>query len=301
MIMDRVPRRVQVRVAVLVRSIQSAWRYLRYCQQLGTNWAEKASITSFVLRNALAYRSPITFMPDDATLHAHGAIYTLGLKSGEFVVFEEIYFDHIYDRIGDFISQPSWTVFDVGANVGLFAVQQARRGALVYAFEPNPDCYRRMSKTVAQNGLIGMVRLFDEAVGAEVGSVMLTVPAVSMMKSSPMTSTTTGSILPITEYPTAHSFSVRVTSLDYVVSSLDVTRIELLKIDVEGAEIEVLRGAEKTLEKVERIIIEYHSHELRDQVRDLLQSHQFSQVLQIDSRYEPVAGLLYYAKHSYRS
>src|SRR5205085_10427341 len=115
----------------------------------------------------LVPRRFLGFLRGDATLRVQGATYSVGLESDEVSIFTEIYQGHVYDRVPDFIPRPGWTVVDVGANVGLFAVQQARRGARVLAFEPNPDCYRRLSKTIAANGLGGTVRAFNVAVGAE--------------------------------------------------------------------------------------------------------------------------------------
>jgi hypothetical protein len=59
----------------------------------------------------------------------------------------------VYERLADFVTQAGWVVFDVGANAGVYAVQQAAAGAHVYAFEPNPNCYRRLVKSVRLNNL----------------------------------------------------------------------------------------------------------------------------------------------------
>src|SRR5207248_9506229 len=172
-----------------------------------------------------------------------------GLEAREFAVFEEIYVDHDYDRLADFIPQRGWIVFDVGANVGVFAVQQARRGAFVYAFEPNPDSYRRLAKTVATNGIGGAVTLFNVALGAAPGTGRLVVPSGW---------TTVGSIERVDGKPAESAGTVTITALDRVVPEVGVAAIDLLKIDTEGAELEVLRGAERTLDVVVRLVVEHH-------------------------------------------
>ena len=63
-----------------------------------------------------------------------------------------------------------------GANSGVYTVQQARRGAHVYAFEPNPDCYRRLHKSVQLNGLDSRVSAADYALGATAAAAELIVP-----------------------------------------------------------------------------------------------------------------------------
>jgi hypothetical protein len=63
---------------------------------------------------------------------------------------------------------------------------------------------------------------------------------------------------------------------------LAVSRIDLLKIDAEGSEVAVLRGAEHTLRNVQRVIVEYHSRDLLRGVRDILLRTGFAQVMIVD-------------------
>jgi len=51
--------------------------------------------------------------------------------------------------------------------------------------------------------------------------------------------------------------------------------IQILKIDVEGFEVEVLKGSEKTLSTAKLVILEYHSNDLRRQCQEFLLSHGF--------------------------
>jgi hypothetical protein len=81
--------------------------------------------------------------------------------------------------------------------------------------------------------------------------------------------------------------------LDQVALTVGLTDIDLLKIDVEGAEMAVLQGAAQTLARVERIIVETHAPEVRGQVEALLSQQGFAIVLQIDVDVEWGTGLLY--------
>lgn len=283
----------------LPATFRTQLRYVIYVQQLVEKPSERVRMIFFVLMNALATRFPRTVHKSDMSVRFRGAMYYLGLRSGELVVFDELYRDCIYDKVEDFIAMPGWIVFDLGANVGLFSVQQAQRGARVYAFEPNPNCYRRLSKTTAANNLAGTINLFNYAVGAAPGTGTLAVPRVGIQASSPSTatfsihSTTDGSIIPGAEQNVAEEFAVQITSLDQMVPALGVTHIDLLKIDVEGAEAEVLQGAMNILPVVDRIVVEYHSRELRDRISACLQDQGLSQVLDTASKYSAGAGLLY--------
>jgi len=66
-------------------------------------------------------------------------------------------------------------------------------------------------------------------------------------------------------------------------------------VDAEGSEVEVLRGAARTLRCTKRVILEYHSGELRDRVSSLLEAGGFRQVLHLDTPapYLPEAGMIY--------
>lgn len=244
----------------------------------------KISVCLFLVKLVVAHLAPRIIRHEDTTLYFQGVAYSVGVRSTEMLTFGELYNERIYEREPDFIPRRDWTVFDLGANVGLFAIPQARRGAKVFAFEPNPDCYRRMSKTIARNGLADTVHLYNEALSCEPGAGMLVVPnGWSTMGSVTSASANAVGAVPIT-----------ITSLDRVVPLLGVKQIDLLKVDVEGAEIDVLRGALQTLALVERIIMEYHSWHLLEQARTFLHHHGYEVVREIqDKRSAAGAGVLY--------
>jgi FkbM family methyltransferase len=207
----------------------------------------------------------------DETLRLQGVTHVFGLGTGELLTPQEVYWVRGYDRLPDFVPQPGWIVFDVGANAGVYAVQQARRGAHVYAFEPNPDCYRRLQKSVRANNVEHHVMAINYALGATAGSADLLVPEGL----TPM-----GSLRP--EWmPRAGGSRVRVEvqTVDRVVRTLGINRIDLLKVDVEGFELDVLQGAHESFPIVDRLIVEYHSMDLGRRVVELLAERGLSTVL----------------------
>ena len=136
---------------------------------------------------------------------------------------------------------PGMTYVDVGANIGTTTLTAARAvGATgrVIAFEPHPRTFRDLSASIALNpDLSGRITLIPSAVGD--------------------TSGTTG-ISDLRENDVNHIDStgipVPMTSLD---DALDgITHIDLLKIDVEGYERNVFRGATKTLAKTDAVYFE---------------------------------------------
>ena len=137
--------------------------------------------------------------------------------------------------------EPGMTVVDVGAHVGLYSlVGSTLVGSTgkVYAFEPEPSNYNLLLKNMKANGLINIVPV-RKAVSDKSGATMLFV--------NPKAST--GHTI------TAHrelmkSISCEMTSLD---ESLSGQRVDFVKIDVEGAEIAVLRGMRRVISENPRI------------------------------------------------
>lgn len=142
------------------------------------------------------------------------------------------------------------TVLDVGASRGQFALFALQRfpGAMVICFEPLPGPLADLK------GVLGdSVETVESAVGAEPGRATINVS----------TRDDSSSLLPIgrrqvEEFPgtgAADSLEVEVTTLDRALAD-PPARPCLLKIDVQGLELEVLKGAGRTLEAVDEALIE---------------------------------------------
>ena len=265
--------------------------------RLGQTLPERMSIAKLVAKLYLARLMPFNTLRWETTVLIRGAKYVVGVRTSEIFTFHEIYEYLQYNRHADFIPQSGWTVFDVGANIGVFTVLAARQGARVYSFEPNPDSYGRLLRNVTANKLSDCVRLFPTALGDERGMGSLHVIRGG---------TTGGVVTPIKAEVLASGVAVPITTLDEVVSTLPGLFIDLLKIDAEGSEVAVLRGGERTTDHVQRVMVEYHSRELLSQVREILARKGFAQEMIIDYYAEDAAagqdevGILY-ARRSHRS
>ncbi len=166
------------------------------------------------------------------------------------------------------IVQPGQTFVDVGANKGDFTLLAARRvgpTGRVLAFEPEPSNVRWLRRSIERNGYTN-VEVHELALGDEEGHVTLHLGEKSGWHTIvPGRRTSLGAV------------QVPLRRLDDV---LDGRPIDHLKIDVEGAEMAVLRGAEGTLRASPRVaaLVDVHPDmgvEVQD-VRDLLESMGFS-------------------------
>lgn len=136
--------------------------------------------------------------------------------------------------------RPGDIVCDIGANKGSFVLWLSRwcRGGRVIAFEPQPDFAARLA-AVCRTLRLDNVTVEAKAVHARSGAQDLFVPSGH----SPGASLTRKAV----EASSFTTLSVPVVALDDYFAGSD--RIALLKIDVEGAELGVLQGAERILRR----------------------------------------------------
>lgn len=142
------------------------------------------------------------------------------------------------------------TVFDIGANIGATVIAAAQAAGRVFAFEPQASTFSCLKKTVEANRLSN-VSIFDLALGANEGEAIFFTNLNSGSASHLVTSDT---------LDRRSETKVRMTTLDRFVAEHEIARIDLIKIDVEGFEIDVLEGAKRTLETLKpAVIVEFNA------------------------------------------
>ena len=73
---------------------------------------------------------------------------------------------------------------------------------------------------------------------------------------------------------------VEMDTLDNIVKEFSINRIYLLKIDVEGAELEVLKGAEESLKITRNIAMELHIAEIKSKIKSFLEQREFKVIVE---------------------
>lgn len=158
---------------------------------------------------------------------------------------------------------PSDVAIDCGANVGKFTRLMAESGATVYAFEPNPAAYQALLKNTEQ---YPNVKAFHAAVAKAPGPVRLYLHKWAHY--DPVHWSTGSSLLARKSNVRADRYvEVEGISLAEFISSLGV-RIRILKVDVEGAEVDILNDLlDHDLHKViDRAFVEVHDRKVRELV-----------------------------------
>jgi FkbM family methyltransferase len=132
------------------------------------------------------------------------------------------------------IIRPTDVVFDVGANLGLHTLTFSRMAKHVVAFEPNPGLVPNLQKTISN---IPNAELRDFCLSDRNGSVDFHISKWDHML---------GSIANWSGQPT-DTVSVPTHTLDSLLAEGVIPRPNVLKVDVEGAELLVFRGGERLL------------------------------------------------------
>jgi FkbM family methyltransferase len=143
--------------------------------------------------------------------------------------------------------RPRDCIVDIGANVGVHTVAFAKAvapGGYVVAFEPQPRVFHLLSANVTINGLSN-VRLFPAACAAQPGSLWF--PELDYTREANFGAFKLDDARAVrgkTVQPIGQQ--VPILTLD---DAYDLPTLRLLKIDVEGMELDVLKGAEKTIRR----------------------------------------------------
>ena len=155
-------------------------------------------------------------------------------------------------ELGMDLISPRSRVIDVGANIGVYSLAWAAVNAdvTVHCFEPNPAVRRRLARNVALNRLSGRIRLHPEALSDCAGTAAL---YGSDDMSSLNKGVHTGAGQSASEVPLAR--------LDDIVG-IEGPHVSLMKIDVQGHELEVLRGADAVITHHRPVLILEHEDDL---------------------------------------
>ena len=198
-------------------------------------------------------------------------------RKSELSPYPEIFHEKIYEKVTDFIPKNDDIIFDVGSHIGFFTINSAKKcgaGGKVFCFEPNPDTFHRLKKNIEINGLKN-VNPNNLAISDKKGLIKLKIGESSE-----------GSTIMYKGSLEFYSKDIEIESvtLDEFITSKNIKNIDILKIDTEGAEVLILKGAiKKTIPIVNKILIETHSIHLKKQCEEILTKEGLKFVFEIYS------------------
>ena len=164
-------------------------------------------------------------------------------------VIREIYGLNVYELL--FKPKRGYKVVDIGAHVGVYALKVARQidtEGLLVAVEPEPDNYKLLVKNVRINNAKNIIPL-KLAISNRDGRLKLYKSLNSSLSHS------------IMFHVSEEWIETDTITLDGLLSKLGINHVDLVKIDAEGSEIDILRGAKKLLANsgVKIVIATYHT------------------------------------------
>lgn len=148
--------------------------------------------------------------------------------------------------------KPYMIVMDIGANIGFFTLLMARLvgpEGTVHSFEPNPDIQRRLKENIKINPDLSddRIKLYEMALGARNGKTTFYCPIIGHEG--------VGGIKNTERAPLEKTITVKVNTLDDFIIKNNIKKIDFIKMDIEGGELDVLKGADYTLNKIRPIIL----------------------------------------------
>ncbi len=138
------------------------------------------------------------------------------------------------------------TFIDIGANIGIYTLSLFKKAKCVYAFEPEKKNYQRLVHNLKINSVTN-VKTYRCAIANKNGVGILYV------------SKNDGAWNSLSIPYSGGKQKVETITLDFFVGSGKVHNVGLIKIDVEGAELDILGGSHKTLQRFHPpILIEFN-------------------------------------------
>jgi FkbM family methyltransferase len=150
------------------------------------------------------------------------------------------------------VLEPGMVFLDGGANDGLYSLYAARRVApdgRVFAVEPSAREFQRLQANLALNRLTN-VETLQIALGSEPGESTL-----AIAESGHEGQNTIGATVSNPKVTTSAHETVRVKTIDGLVGELGLDRLDFVKLDIEGSEVDALDGARQALARFRPIVL----------------------------------------------
>jgi FkbM family methyltransferase len=152
--------------------------------------------------------------------------------------------------------RPGDTVADIGANVGLVTIAlgaHLRRSDIdgrLLAFEPVPTNFQRLAENIVANGLDNHVRAYEYGLGDAAEDVQI------VLENRGGASTGNAYVFNgSADRDAGQQFTIRLRRLDDEAQSVGIDRLNVIKVDIEGAEVMFLRGAMSTITLYRPVIL----------------------------------------------
>lgn len=230
---------------LIIQSLYLAYRDLQqykiaqFWHQVGEEYHQKMPQSSDWLWTQFPLDSPVTYVPFDEDIllaveaSFQSIVTSVLLSQGEWFELEMEFWRNQL--------QPGMTVIDVGANVGVYTFSAARKvgkTGKVIAIEPFTGCVNCLKSTCQVNSL-SQVQIYLGAASDRNGKAFLSLHAASEINEVVPSELVTS--------PSPNLVEINCLTLDSLIESENLNRVDWIKLDAEGHEMQVLAGSEQIL------------------------------------------------------
>jgi len=247
-------------IGSLVSPVSASRLLVRGGDRLHAYWPVRATYAPFRLISLLYWAGVLH--PVQVEIRP-GAVFELDARD---LVAREILSWDVWERANTDLILGSLhegsVMIDIGAHIGYYSIlssQVVGPSGRIVAVEPNPETVPRLRKNLALSRASNVV-VQDVACTDKETTLTFYQASIRNTGASSISESNAG----IADHAeTARSVKVRGRTLDSIVQELALRRVDFVKIDTEGAEVQVLRGMKNTLAK-------YHPHMLIEVRQPLL-------------------------------
>ncbi len=209
-------------------------------------------------KSKFTYPSPIVAF----NLQVEGKTIEIKIPKDELSRVKEIFQGHDYSILLQRRYSGSRVIVDIGANVGIFSIYMKMNypDSRIYCFEPVPSTFDLLQKNLESisNTLIFPFGLFND----------------NRPERIQLHSTNTGAstIKVQDKYKNnfTNSVEIELKKASAIFDELNIEKIDILKIDTEGCEVEILDSISSRLPNIDYALLEYHSEADRRKIDQLL-------------------------------
>jgi FkbM family methyltransferase len=158
-------------------------------------------------------------------------------------------YEPVETKILQILSKDSKLILDVGANVGYYTIELSRLLASdgkLLSFEPVDDSYLELQKNIEINHIKNAVQTFQLGLSDSESEIDIFLPQTSGSSAASLRN-----LHPEEDYKIQR---IKTTTLDQVFGAMEGGHCDLIKIDVEGGELQVIQGGIETIKKFKPII-----------------------------------------------
>lgn len=212
--------------------------------------------------------TPIDFLPE-RPYAVHGVKAIPRKRSRDFYMF---FVSREQDVKPHLVFKENETFVDVGANIGSYSLNIAseykKKGVEVVAIEAHPENFKALERNIKCNGLTN-VKIVNKAVSDRKGIVNLYERSFDGVRAGSEVYSLFDTFM--RNLPNGKTIEIECDTLDNILAG---SKVDVMKIDIEGAEVLALKGATNTLKSLRKIIVEIHGDNFAE-VNEILQRSNF--------------------------